>query len=712
MKKHILALSALLLVAICANAAPRNTLFNNGKSTYTIVVADDASASEKFAAKELQEWISKVSGATLPIDAEGEKGHRIVVGYNPVTAELFPGTQAPAPADESFTVQSEGGDIFLWGGRQRGTLYAAYSFLEEELGCRWYTSTASLAPKRNKWTFRNLQRHEEPAITARNDFNYDAFNPLWAARNRSNAIMGEISADEDSLGGGYGYWGCHTLGNNLLKSSTYFADHPEYYSLNAGGFRTPDQVCLSNPDVLPIVIDNLRKYMRANPGNLVFDVSQNDNNSPCQCERCQAIKDQFGGEESGIMIWFVNQVAEAVKDEFPDKYVGTFAYQYTRKAPTGIRPADNVVVRLCSIEECQSHEIDGCELNRAFLEDLRAWSAIAPHLYIWDYVATYTQYLAISPNIWSFKSRIQAFRDNNAIGVMPQGNYQVPGGDWDPLKTWVLAKLLWNPEEDTDELIDDFMNGYYGRAGKPLRKYLDLEKKCLAGDDVHLDCFPYGAHPLIDDAFIARGKKLFRQAYRAVQGDSTLVARVEVAELPLCFEQMLYNPKQGMEEGAMDFLDRVCKREKVNRLCEFGGFRTLDVMHGAIELISDYDLSLEKIGDLIFYSPRGAQVNFQKCERKIEGAILASYYFNRENGKDSAYLQFPSNAGGNDNASFVYIGTVKPGEEYEATASYGWESCQFEFEGFDPAARYTMLVTSISPETLRFKIVPRVAAQP
>lgn len=33
------------------------------------------------------------------------------------------------------------------------------------------------------------------------------------------------------------------------------------------------------------------------------------------------------------MVWFVNQVAARFKDEFPNKYVGTLAYQYTRKPP-------------------------------------------------------------------------------------------------------------------------------------------------------------------------------------------------------------------------------------------------------------------------------------------------------------------------------------------------------------------------------------------
>ncbi len=40
------------------------------------------------------------------------------------------------------------------------------------------------------------------------------------------------------------------------------------------------------------------------------------------------------------MIEFVNKIAR----EFPNKTISTLAYQYTRKAPVGIKPEPNVMV--------------------------------------------------------------------------------------------------------------------------------------------------------------------------------------------------------------------------------------------------------------------------------------------------------------------------------------------------------------------------------
>ena len=138
--------------------------------------------------------------------------------------------------------------------------------------------------------------------------------------------------------------------------------------------------------------------MKSLPGYRIFSLSQNDNQAFCECPNCKAIEERYGGH-SGLIIWFVNQVADEAQLLFPQKYIGTFAYQYTRKPPVGICPKDNVVVRLCSIECCFAHPITAeCPQNKAFVDDMKAWSKIAPHLFIWDYIVDYAQYMAPWPN--------------------------------------------------------------------------------------------------------------------------------------------------------------------------------------------------------------------------------------------------------------------------------------------------------------------------
>lgn len=554
-----------------------HVLFKDGKSSYTIVIDADAPASEQYAARELQTWILKVSGVKIPIGglSDGEPGKRLIVGYNSIIRDLMQGAPGPEERNDSFTWCSRGGDLLFWGGSRRGTLYGVYSFLEEGLGCRWYSSKVSVAPERNEWSFCRLYHHEEPAFLIRDNCVRDVLNHAdFSARMRINAIP-----LPDTVNGGLipgtseGYWAVHAM-SRYITPEEHFEEHPEYFSLVDGkriGEKGAYQLCLSNPEVLEICIERLKKAMRDNPDRLVYSMEQLDNSNPCQCGECQALVRKYGGE-SGIMLWFVNQVADAVKEEFPDKYVGTFAYKYTRRPPVGIVPRDNVVVRLCSIECCLLHEYDACEQNASFLEDLRAWSEIAPHLFIWDYVTDFNLYCLPVANFRTIQPHILDFRDNNAIGILEQGDYQTTSAEFKELRTYLLSKLMWNPDADVDYLIRDFTDGYYGAAGPYIREYIEYADGYLRRQGMHTDCYATVYHDMYTSEFVREGRRIFAQAKQAVSSQPEYLEHVETAELPLCFLQMAHSPFEGFETGADSLFNEIIRRDEVHMLNEWDSF--------------------------------------------------------------------------------------------------------------------------------------------
>ena len=121
--------------------------------------------------------------------------------------------------------------------------------------------------------------------------------------------------------------------------------------MNAGGERVPGQPCLSNPDVLELVKAGIARWIDEYPRAKYFSVSQNDNWDYCRCPQCASV-DAAEGSPSGSMITFVNKVAAYAKTLNPGVFIHTFAYQYTVTPPKNARPADNVVVQLCSIGLC------------------------------------------------------------------------------------------------------------------------------------------------------------------------------------------------------------------------------------------------------------------------------------------------------------------------------------------------------------------------
>jgi Domain of unknown function (DUF4838) len=537
------------------------TLFSGGKSDYRISLSASASESEKWSAKELQHWLKEISGIELPLLTFDPNfaGPQIVIGET----EIGAASHHSAVSEESFHYYNVGPNIFLTGGKQRGTLYGVFDFLEKELGCRWYTPTVTVVPRRDELKFVWFDHAEKPGIRVRNDFYFEAFDPIWATRNKMNGTMGY----RQQPGGVESYWSVHTF-FPLMPPAEFYKKHPEYYSLIDGKrIFERAQLCLTNPDVLSIITERIKKKMRESPEYLIYDVSQNDWYNPCQCDKCQAIVKEKGGE-SGLIIWFVNQVAEAVEKEFPDKFVGTLAYQYTRTPPINITPRHNVVVRLCSIECCFAHDFKSCPENKSFLDDLRGWSAIAPHMYIWDYVVNFGHYVMPYPNFRVLQSNIQSFRDNHAIGIMEQAAYQSRGGEFSELRAYLISKLLWNPECNTEDVINDFMVGYYGRAGKFVRQYFDLlHNRITPQTHIHLGLTP--GDLIFSDEFVRQSCELFKEAAR-VADNQEILQRVEMCSLPILYLKCRRTPVLARQDGTYADFCRIAKRENVLNYSEAG----------------------------------------------------------------------------------------------------------------------------------------------
>jgi hypothetical protein len=276
----------------------------------------------------------------------------------------------------------------------------------------------------------------------------------------------------------------------LLPPEKYFAEHPDWYS-EIKGERKHDhtQLCLSNEAMCEELTKNAIESLRKNPEAKFVSISQNDWHGYCECKNCTEIADEEGGQ-SGVLIRFVNKVAEAIEKEFPDVWVETLAYQYTRKPPKLVKPRKNVVIRLCTIECSFVQPLATGEQNKPLREDIEGWSKIADHLFVWDYVTNFTAYMLPHPNLRVLAPNIRFFTDHHTIGLFEQGDAHCTAGDFVRMRNWVISHLLWNQELDETKLFDEFLNGYYGNDAAPLLKeYWNLLLDSAEKSDAYLGCF-------------------------------------------------------------------------------------------------------------------------------------------------------------------------------------------------------------------------------
>jgi hypothetical protein len=204
----------------------------------------------------------------------------------------------------------------------------------------------------------------------------------------------------------------------------------------------------------------------------------------------------------------LNKVAEAVAKEFPDVLVESLAYQYTRKPPKTIKPRDNVLIRLCTIECSYIQPLDG-EQNRKFAADIEGWSKLAKYLFIWDYTTNYNDYLGPHPNLRVLAPNVRYFIKHGAIGLFEEGE----GDDFCELKNWLLLRVMWEPALDDEKLIGEFLRGYYGEAVAPLiQQYWDILIAQAKKEKIYLGCFGMNSAKWIDLATLNRVTEVMNQA--------------------------------------------------------------------------------------------------------------------------------------------------------------------------------------------------------
>lgn len=556
MKPVVWCFSLLLLWTTTTVAGEELTLTRNGESDYVIVIPKQATAVEQTAARELRDYLAKVTGAVLPVVADvelPEDKSRIVLGDGVVTRTLVPEFDSARLSPDAIVIKTVGRDLVMAGHPRRGTLYAVYTFLEDTVGIRWWTADETHIPKRPTLTVPLLDIAYAPKIADRAtrylQLSDGCFTNHSLVTEDEQSAMGIFSARmrlnghdhytiPDESGGPNGLIGwVHTFYqiNGLLPVLDYFDEHPDWYSLIDGQRRRKhSQLCLTNEEMRQEMVRVVKQRIRATPGATMISISQNDWHGYCECEKCKAL-DEREGTHAGTLIHFVNAVAEEVEKEYPGILIETLAYQYTRKPPKHVRPRHNVVIRLCSIE-CSFVETLAAgksDANVSFREDLEGWATISPQLYIWDYVANFRGYLLPHPNFHVLAPNLRYFVENKAIGIFEQGDSGCRVGDFVRLRAWYLAHLLWNPDADERQLLEDFMDGYYRAAGPHLVEYIQLMSDAGRRAGIPIRCFTNDTRGWLTLSDMNRAAKLFDRAAAAVAGDPVLAERVRRERLPL-----------------------------------------------------------------------------------------------------------------------------------------------------------------------------------
>lgn len=515
-----------------ASVLPQDfTIAESGRARAIIVLADRASQTERFVASELKDYLTRITGAPFQIqgdDRELPPGLNFIsVGRTRLPVEHGIRLEQLDLEKEGFWIRTTGNCLFLLGADDDGIQFAAYEFLEKYCGVRWFfpgehgeevPRSESLrlppiddrqAPYFKRRTMALSREHKDTPIES----DYWRFGRKW------------------KLGSSLRIVGVHTWGQ-IAPPQLYGSTHPEYYAL-VDGTRERDwtkfdgsheyQLCTSNPEVVRLAVEWVRKFFRENPGVDIVSISPNDGLGFCECDQCRAWdyeEPMMPGEMIEIrsrphpvitdrIISFANAVAEGVAATHPDKRLLILAYTVYRKPPRRVKPHPNLVIQYA--DNADFHWDPRRKAERVGM--LEQWAALTPNLDIYEYYVWGGHHPArgltpvIAESIKRFhRLGIRLFRSQS------RGDYGMSG-----LNYYLASKLLWNPTLDAHKVVDDYCDKAFGPAAAPMRRYfrrLDALWR-LAVEKVGTEATPqHPAYYLVSYEPAARGelKSLLVQA--------------------------------------------------------------------------------------------------------------------------------------------------------------------------------------------------------
>ena len=445
---------------------------------------------------------------------------------------------------EQWSIKSDGDTLHICGGRERGILYGVYHFLEDFCGVRWWTPDETFIPEPGKLSLPAINVSGKPKMFYRDIYRSEIASDkgLFFVRNRLNR---DGAYHIDSIyGGELNYGGpnhCHTF-RQYIKAAEFQKSHPEYFSIKDGQrrFNKHGQLCLANMEMRKtfvakvlerIAADRKKAIAQKRSIPLLYDVSINDNFSPCECSECAKLHEKYG--LSGTVLDFVNFVADEVKKDYPDIYITTLAYLYTEAPPKGgIKAKDNVIIKFCDSQTNMATGINSPE-NRKFKETLQSWSDCGGQLWIWDYGITYNFPELPFPSEQFYGELHREYFKNRVSGIFWEHEVST-FSDFYAMKVWLAAKLMEDPEQDFEALCDTFYNGYFGKAGKNIKKYRQLLAEAAVKNHSFVNWFALTEDfKYVDVETLLACFKTLDEGLEKIQNDPELLLRFNRAILGL-----------------------------------------------------------------------------------------------------------------------------------------------------------------------------------
>lgn len=497
---------AVILLAFLACTLYSFDIVKDGK-TVSIHIPEKASEAEKFAKKELETFLAKITGTKV----NGLLPGKILLG-TPQSRKDLPAKMVKklkSSKNDAFYLYAPSNEVLYIAGKDpKCVLYGVHELLEK-LGVHFFYpgELGEEIPEKKNLSLSKVDDYQNASFQFRT-FNVCGTSSnfpstfIWMARNKMHVGGGRdwqlpqyrTKADKqkfrDMLGVG-NYAGGHEWAVRAIPVSMY-KEHPEYFILRKGKRVWQGRVerCYSNPEVKRLAVEYYKKALRKDPSAKISVIAHDASDAFCECANCKKLGTYNGKFSiSNLFHGFKKEVMDEVIKEFPDAVIEIFAYWNYRPVPEN--PAikynyRNASILYASHQRCNAHSFTEKNIcNKSFVDEMNSWKDRAPAFGIYDYRYDAPNYYV--PYEWVIAEDFPIFRKMNVIrwrdetcsfeGYKENDPYAKDRAKSNWQGHYMSAKMLWNSSLDPVKLMDRTYDIYYGKASSVMKQYHAYRKQ-------------------------------------------------------------------------------------------------------------------------------------------------------------------------------------------------------------------------------------------
>jgi len=261
----------------------------------------------------------------------------------------------------------------------------------------------------------------------------------------------------------------------VYRNEAEFKKHPEWLYPQPPTSTIPSdpKFNIANEELVQFVINDVIKRIEQSKKNGTQDykmisMSPSDGLGTCNSPECQRL-----GSLTDRVFYLVNRVAKAVRQKYPDTWIGAYAYSEFI-SPPNISLEPNVFVGITTAFNYSKFTIE---------ELVQQWSKKAGKTGMYDYYSNYAWDMDVVGQSLASKSSdvVKNIKKYYKMGAKGYEAESTTGWISKGLGHFLGAQMMWDVEVNTDKLTEEFFQLSFGKANSTMKKlWKEFEKNAFS----------------------------------------------------------------------------------------------------------------------------------------------------------------------------------------------------------------------------------------